>query len=364
MESSWPVIALVQLVLLLAVVGFVAARLRPLIAQHMKGSGGWDALAARFKVEPRSGSGLRSRQSVQVGRVLYRNCVTVGVDAHGLYLEARAPIPFFRKPPLLIPWSEISRTDEARLFWQKAALLSVGEPVLGTVTLPADLFESVRPRLSPRATLGTGVARITALVCCLAGLPFALAGPLSAQDVGAEAVAQCFTGTALEALKARPGDDELSRNLAEMAAGRHCHEVVAAVTGACVASVAERRDDPAAYYLCIGIAANPCIESQWATNEFRRVVCMDAEESFWLASLQADLEALRAVLDDKARASLDALEQAHFGHRNEKCGLARSIYDKNGPHAAYGACATEAAARTAIDLKVLRSAVSARERKP
>jgi hypothetical protein len=185
MEIPWLVTALLQLVFLLAALGFVASRLWPLIAQHMKGSGGWDALAARFKVEPRSGSGFRSRQSVQVGRVLYRNCTTVGVASDGLYLEARAPIPFFRKPPLLIPWSEISRTDEARLYWQKAALLSVGEPVICTVTLQADLFESVRPRLPPRANPATSVACIAALVCCLAGLPFALAGPLSAHDTGA-----------------------------------------------------------------------------------------------------------------------------------------------------------------------------------
>lgn len=362
MEDSWLITALVQLALLLAVLWFLASRLWPLIAQHMKGSGGWDALAARFKVEPRSGSGLLSRQSVQVGRVLYRNCTTVGVDADGLYLEVKVPSLLVRKPPLLIPWSEISRTDDARLYWQKAALLSIGEPVISTVTLPADLFESVRARLSPRQV--SSLAFIIALVCCLAGLPSAFAGPRSAQDADAEAVAKCFTGPALEALKAQPGEDELSRSLAEMAAGRLCHEVVAAVIGTCVEGVADGRDDPASYYPCIGAAANPCIESEWATNEFRRVVCMDAEESVWLASLQADLEALRSVLDATAQVLLDALEKAHFALRNEKCELTGSIYDKNGPHAAYGACATEAAARTAIDLKVLRSAVSAMERRP
>lgn len=151
MEIPWLVTALAQLVLMVALLAFAASRIWPLVAQHMKGSGGWDALAARFKVEPRSGSGLLSRQSVQVGRVLYRNCTIVGVGADGLYLEARAPIPFFRKPPLLVPWSEISGTDEVRLFWQKAALLAVGEPVISTITLQADLFERLRPRLSPAA---------------------------------------------------------------------------------------------------------------------------------------------------------------------------------------------------------------------
>ena len=173
------------------------------------------------------------------------------------------------------------------------------------------------------------------------------------------AVVSCFETTATGILKQRPGDDELSRNLAVMAAGHQCIETVASFLNSCLAQITERREDPASYYHCIGVSTNACLGSDWATGEMHKVVCADAEETYWVASLQADLKALKSVLDANAASLLESMEAAHGALRDDACGLMRDLH-KNDRLLAYAACSTEASARTAIDLIVLRRAAQRR----
>jgi len=195
----------------------------------------------------------------------------------------------------------------------------------------------------------------------LAGVVFLSAAASSprAEDARARAVVSCFETTATRALKQRPGDDDLSQNLAVMAAGHLCFETVASFLNSCLAQITERREDPASYYHCIGVSANACLGSDWATGEMHRVVCADAEEAFWVASLQADLKALKSVLDADAASLLENVEAVHGAHRDDACGLMRDLH-KDEPRAAYAACSTEASARTAVDLFVLRGAAERR----
>jgi hypothetical protein len=138
--------AFVVVVALLAI-GF--RFLLPAIAQHFKGAGGgWGRLAQAYATTRPAPPAMSLRQSLLVGRVLYRNCVNVGADDFGLYLEIAFPMTLLGKPPLLVPWTEFQRVDEGRLFWRKAAVIALGEPLVGTITAPIELFNTaIRPAI-------------------------------------------------------------------------------------------------------------------------------------------------------------------------------------------------------------------------
>jgi pimeloyl-ACP methyl ester carboxylesterase len=128
----------------------------PIILQHLGGSsGGWSRLATAYATKEPRPQKVLNRQNIVTGRVLWRFCVTVGASPAGLCLEAVPPIPVPRRPPLLIPWSEFKRLEQARLFWRSAARFSLGDPLVGTVTLPMHLYAMAQPFLP--ATLGKGL---------------------------------------------------------------------------------------------------------------------------------------------------------------------------------------------------------------
>lgn len=149
MDSEFAVIV-VAFVAILVAVAIGVRLLVPIVAQHVKGSAGdWGRLAARYATMRRRPVNAIFGQNVVVGRVLYRRCMIVGFDADGLYLEIGFPLSVFGKRALFIPWTEVKRTADGRLFWRKAAIMSLGEPLVGTVTVPMSLFETFKPPRAP-----------------------------------------------------------------------------------------------------------------------------------------------------------------------------------------------------------------------
>jgi hypothetical protein len=103
-------------------------------------------LAARYPAaEPPQGTPLH-KQTVQVGPVRFRRCVTLQIGDAGLYLQVRAPLS--RHPPVQIPWTEITPVGTTRIYWRPAMLLSVGSPEIATLRVQMDLFERLRPYLN------------------------------------------------------------------------------------------------------------------------------------------------------------------------------------------------------------------------
>lgn len=148
--------ALIAAVFLVVIVIFAVGAwfLAPIIAQHFKGAaGGWSRLSEVYATTRQLPTRLLRRQTIVLGQILYRNCVTVGFDDIGLYLAPGFPISIFEKRALFFPWSEFMRVEEGRLFWSKAAVLTLGEPVVGTITLPVELFnQAIRPAIGKAAT--------------------------------------------------------------------------------------------------------------------------------------------------------------------------------------------------------------------
>jgi hypothetical protein len=91
-------------------------------------------------------TGIKSTwQTVMIGPVVYRRCVTVHVSVEGLYLHMRPPLRSY--PLLFIPWSEFSAVHSAILHWRKGLRLSVGRPEVATITCVGVLLQSIRPYL-------------------------------------------------------------------------------------------------------------------------------------------------------------------------------------------------------------------------
>ncbi len=106
---------------------------------------GWHRLAARYASASRPVTGTRrGGVSGQVGFVSYRGVLTLHADVDGFFLEVMALFRFGH-PRLFIPWSEISANAPRNLLIWKAQCLSIGHPVVGTITLPADWVAKHRP---------------------------------------------------------------------------------------------------------------------------------------------------------------------------------------------------------------------------
>ena len=83
------------------------------------------------------------RQTVQIGPVVYRRCVTAHVGAEGLYLLVHPPFQSY--PLLFIPWSEVSAIHPAMLHLRSALRLSIGRPAVTTITCLGRLLQAIHP---------------------------------------------------------------------------------------------------------------------------------------------------------------------------------------------------------------------------
>ncbi len=134
----------------LAGVGMIFALVAMAYWLFARQGGGWRRLAQRFAAQGTPDGQRFVRQTVQVGAVVYKRCVTVIISPGGLHVDAGVAARAFGNAPLLIPWNEIRHEQRVRLHWQTAVRLSIGEPEIGVITLKSDLFQKVAPMLPSR----------------------------------------------------------------------------------------------------------------------------------------------------------------------------------------------------------------------
>lgn len=139
------IVVLGSVLLLLTLVLAATALMWQLLA---RGSG-WRALAERYPARTALAVPVLAGQTLQVGLVRYRRCVTVGIYPEALYLAAQPGLPLLpRNPPLLIPWSEFHHARETRLYWRRARQLAVGDPVVAGITFPFELYQRFERHLT------------------------------------------------------------------------------------------------------------------------------------------------------------------------------------------------------------------------
>ena len=148
LETLFAVFAFLAVLAAIALgVRFLAPRLIETLQGSFGSATGWNALSRVYATSSKPEGEVLKRQSLVAGAVVYRYLVTAVIGDAGLYLAVGGPLP---RKPILIPWSDFTDVQPVRLFWQKAALVSIGAPRAGTHTLPMTLYDRIRPHLPPQ----------------------------------------------------------------------------------------------------------------------------------------------------------------------------------------------------------------------
>lgn len=134
--NTWQIVLCV-VIGIIALAGLITGMVYAIMAlvQRIDGSKrGWRRLAAVYAtVDPPAGS-IVTRETLKIGAVVYKRCVTVGIADEGLYVS------IWRKT-LLIPWNHFTKIEQATLHWNKVPMLTVGETTsVATITVPMSVF--------------------------------------------------------------------------------------------------------------------------------------------------------------------------------------------------------------------------------
>lgn len=142
--SSTLVIILITFVFLAGFTIFVAYLMWRILANI----GGWPRFAERFPGPAEPTGHVQTGQTVRIGAVRYRFCVTIGVSDQGLYLAAKLLVPWMSHQPMLIPWSEFKSASKSILYWRSGVQLSICEPSIGHITLYRSFYDQIQPYLT------------------------------------------------------------------------------------------------------------------------------------------------------------------------------------------------------------------------
>jgi len=113
--GAFPIVTVLLIVILgWAAVGLISSRMT-----------GWALLAQRYRSEePFSGERVRFCSAAMRYGGHYGNCLTIGVNAQGLFLSLSIPF-YMGHPPLFIPWHEITASRK-RVLWSNCVELMLG----------------------------------------------------------------------------------------------------------------------------------------------------------------------------------------------------------------------------------------------
>lgn len=107
--------------------------------------GGLNRLMERYPATEVQEGVERVKQTVQIGWVRYRSCVTVIISARGLYLNVIPPLS--RRAEMLIPWDEIKGVSKTKLYGRNASQLSLGSSGKDNLIVYDGLIEFMQPYL-------------------------------------------------------------------------------------------------------------------------------------------------------------------------------------------------------------------------
>jgi hypothetical protein len=107
----------------------------------------WQLLTARYPFQAPSEGFQAHYQTIMVGPVRFKRCVSIYLSQSGLGLKVS--MPGFK--PMTIPWGEFTAATPASFLWNKAVRLSIGNPPLTTLTLPLALYHETVAYAGPSA---------------------------------------------------------------------------------------------------------------------------------------------------------------------------------------------------------------------
>ncbi|MEW6494329.1 MAG: hypothetical protein AB1589_17715 [Cyanobacteriota bacterium] len=102
---------------------------------------GWQRLAQHYRTSQPPPHDFLRGQSGRMGWVTFRGVLNVGTGADGLYLSM---FPLFRlfHPPLLIPWTAVTKVELVKFLFWKGYRLHIGQPRITTLFLYKAVFQN------------------------------------------------------------------------------------------------------------------------------------------------------------------------------------------------------------------------------
>ncbi len=111
------------------------------LVQWSDGSkGGWRRLSGVYSTANLPAGRIAKRETLKIGAVVYKRCVTLGIADEGLYM-------LIWRTCILIPWDHFTKIEQATLYWKKVPMLTIGDPTVATITVPRSTFDVMRSRL-------------------------------------------------------------------------------------------------------------------------------------------------------------------------------------------------------------------------
>jgi hypothetical protein len=104
---------------------------------------GWDNLVQKYGTAIVPVGTKFTSQTIKVGPVRYRWCVTAVLSPQGIYLNiGRGLISFGKLTPVLIPWSEFKAKTKGWLYLGWPAIeIPIGDPKIAVITFPLRLYK-------------------------------------------------------------------------------------------------------------------------------------------------------------------------------------------------------------------------------
>lgn len=103
-------------------------------------------IAERYPAcHPSTGENL-TKQTLQIGAVRYRRCVTISIDTQGFYFCIH--MIFKKHPQIFIPWKEFRDIQESKIYQKRAKQISIGEPPVGIIRIPEEVFNKMKSYLA------------------------------------------------------------------------------------------------------------------------------------------------------------------------------------------------------------------------
>jgi len=104
---------------------------------------GLSKLMAHYQTDLASDKFSLTGQTIQIGMVKYRKCVSILAAEAGLFLLINVPLWKSRK--LLIPWKEMRHAGYTKIYSESAVSFNVGETYLATIAVPMQMFYLMKP---------------------------------------------------------------------------------------------------------------------------------------------------------------------------------------------------------------------------
>ena len=105
-----------------------------LFTKLFSNASGLSGLRKVYGTTPKPAGQCIAGQTIQVGKVRYRRCVSLNCSPEGFYFEVRTA--FDKGGPVLIPWDVLRQSGTTNIYREPAVKLMAGKPFIAEIAIP------------------------------------------------------------------------------------------------------------------------------------------------------------------------------------------------------------------------------------